>query len=411
MIGCMKTVQKLKLIELIDGMFFANIIINLFALSQGVSLSNAVIAQSIFAGTVFLSEIPTGFIADKFGRKVSMSLGYFLNALGLIMIIISPTTLGLFVMNVIRAIGTAMVSGANEALLFEASKEEGLEYKKQSSIVTSNGIAGLAVAGFVAAIIYGLYGSSSYIPLILTTSALQLFITVFSLTLKDGSRSVRHASIVKEEVKLFSSLARTLSLMRSNKTIFALTMIGLLATCNEYFLYGTYGPHFEASGVGDFWVGAAFSIGLLVNFALQRYAYLIENYLTFEKAFALIKILSIVGYLGLALAAQNTAIVILVISTIGVLNIERPIVSDYANQEIESPVRATVLSGMSLASRLTKMILTFLLGLVIAGGSLKLGYFVQGAFMTVGLVISYWLLVRCGCVRRFTLANNNLGTS
>lgn len=397
----MKTVAKLKLIEFIDGMFFANIMINLFALSQGVLLSNAVIAQSIFAGTVFLSEIPTGFIADKFGRKVSMSLGYFLNALGLIMIIILPTTLGLFAMNVIRAIGTAMVSGANEALLFEASKQEGLEYKKQSSIVTSNGIAGLALAGFFAAVVYGIYGSASYVPLILTTSALQLFITVFSLTLKDGSRSVKHQSVVKEEVKLFSSLTKTFNLMRGNKTIFALTMIGLLATCNEYFLYGTYGPHFEASGVGNFWVGAALSIGLLVNFALQRYAYLIENYLTFEKAFVLIKVLSIAGYFGLALATQSPLIVVLVISTIGVFNIERPIVSDYANHEIESSVRATVLSGMSLASRLTKMILTFLLGLVIAGGSLKLGYFVQGAFMTVGLAISYWLLVRCGCVRRF----------
>lgn len=397
----MKTVQKLKLIEFVDGMFFANIVTNLFAISQGVSLSNAVIAQSIFAGTVFLSEIPTGFIADKFGRNVSMSLGYLLNALGLLIIIFSPTTLGLYAMNVIRAVGTAMVSGANEALLYEASEEEGLSYKKQSSIVTSNGIAGLALAGFIAAIALGVYGSASFVPLILITSAFQLFITVFSLTLKDGSRQIKHKSVVKQEVKLFSSLSKTFNLMRSNKTIFALTMIGLLATCNEYFLYGTYGPHFEASGVGNFWVGAAFSIGLIVNFALQRYAYLIENYLTFEKAFALIKILSIAGYFGLALATKSPLIVILVISTIGVFNLERPIVSDYANQEIESSVRATVLSGMSLASRMMKMILTLFLGLIIAGGSLKLGYFAQASFMTVGLAISYWLLVRCGCVRRF----------
>lgn len=398
----MKTVAKLKLIEFIDGMFFANIVTNLFAISQGVSLSNAVIAQSIFAGTVFLSEIPTGFIADKFGRKVSMSLGYLLNALGLLVIIFSPTTLGLYVMNIIRAIGTAMVSGANEALLYEASEEEGLNYKKQSSIVTSNGIAGLALAGLIAAVVLGIYGSVSYVPLIVVTSALQLFITGFSLTLKDSSRQIKYKSVVKQELKLFSSITKTFNLMRSNQTIFALTMIGLLATCNEYFLYGTYGPHFEASGVGGFWVGAAFSIGLTVNFVLQRYAYLIENYLTFEKAFALIKILSIAGYFGLAFATKSPLIVILVISTIGVFNLERPIVSDYANQELESSVRATVLSGMSLASRMMKMILTFSLGLVIAGGSLKLGYFAQASFMTVGLAISYWLLVRCGCVRRFT---------
>lgn len=397
----MKTVQKLKLIEFIDGMFFATIVTNLFAISQGVSLSNAVIAQSIFAGTVFLSEIPTGFIADKFGRKTSMALGYFLNVLGLLVIVFSPTTFGLYAMNIIRAIGTAMVSGANEALLFEASQEEGLNYKKQSSIVTSNGIAGLFAAGLITAVIYGEFNSASYVPLILATAALQLFITVFALTLKDSSKESKHESVVQEEVKMFTSLTKTFHLMKNNKTIFALTMIGLLTICNEYFLYGTYGPHFEASSVNNFWVGAAFSAGLFINFVLQRYVYLIENYLTFEKAFALIKSLSIIGYFGLALATQSPLIVILVISTIGVFNLERPIVSDYANQEMQSNIRATVLSGMSLASRFAKMILTFLLGLIIAGGSLKLGYFVQAAFMIVGLAISYWLLVRCGCVRKF----------
>lgn len=330
-----------------------------------------------------------------------MALGYFTNAIGLMLVVLSPTTIGLYAMNIVRAIGTAMVSGANEALLFEASKEEGLDYKKQSSIVISNGIAGLFAAGLVTALIYGKFNSASYVPLIVATAILQLSITLFSLTLKDSSRAARKRSVVKQEVKLFENLKKTFQLMRSNKTIFALTMIGLLTVCNEYFLYGTYGPHFENVGVGNFWVGAAFSMGLLVNFIVQRYIYKIENYFTFEKAFVLIKILSIAGYLGLAFATQNSIVTLLVISTIGVFNIERPIVSDYANQELESSVRATVLSGMSLASRLAKMLLTFFLGFIVAGGSLKPGYFVQATFITVGLAISYWLLVRCGCVRRF----------
>lgn len=138
----------------------------------------------------------------------------------------------------------------------------------------------------------------------------------------------------------------------------------------------------------------------------KRYAYLIENYLTFEKSFVLIKILSIVGYFGLAFVTRNPLIVVLGISTIGVFNIQRPIISDYANQEIDSHVRATVFSGMSLASRLIKMILTFLLGIAIAGGSLRVGYFAQGAFMTVGLILSYWILVRCDCVRKLEKPHN-----
>lgn len=89
------------------------------------------------------------------------------------------------------------------------------------------------------------------------------------------------------------------------------------------------------------------------------------------------------------------------ISTIGVFNIERPIVSDIVNQELDSSVRATVLSGMSLMSRFSKMGLTIVLGAIIAGSSLQASYVAMGLFVLVGLVISYWLLVRCGCVRWF----------
>lgn len=395
------TVKKLKIIEFIDGMYFATIVTNLFALSQGVSLANVVIAQSVFSGVVLLSEVPTGFVADKFSRKASLALGYFTSALGLMALVISPTTFGLYLMNVVRAIGLSLVSGANEALLFEASEREGLNYKKQSSIVMSNGVAGLFTAGLITAFVYGEYNSASYVPLIVATAVLQVGISAFSLTLLDNRNEDQGDSVVEKEQKLWSSLKDTFKLMRSNSTIFALTMIGLLTICNEYFLYGTYGPHFENMGVANFWVGAAFSAGLFMNFVLQRYVYVLEKYFTFEKAFAIIKVGSIIGYIGLAFATQSDLIVILVISTIGLFNLERPLISDYANQELESRTRATVLSGMSLASRLTKMMMTVLLGFVVAGGSLQPGYFVQGVFMLVGLGISYWLLVRCGCVRRF----------
>ncbi|MCA9331695.1 MFS transporter [Candidatus Saccharibacteria bacterium] len=399
----MKTVAKLKLIEFLDGMYFSTIITNLFAVSEGVPLYHAVIAQSVFTGTVFLSEIPTGVIADKFGRKTSMALGYFTSAIGLMALVISPTTIGLYVMNIIRAIGLSMVSGANEALLYEASKDEGLDYKKQSSIVLSNGIAGLFVAGIVSGIVYQVFSSVSFVSLILATVALQLVITAISLTLHDGSKDQsKQKSIVKQELKAFEMVANTLSLMRKNQTIFALTIAGLMTVCNEYFLYGTVAIHFENLGnVSSFWAGGAISFGLFVNFILQRYVYKLEDYLTFEKAFALIKLGSITGYLLLALATQNTLVIIIAIATMGVFNIERPIVSDYANQELQSSVRATVLSGMSLASRFAKMTLTIILGIIVAGGSLRPGFLAQGLFMAVGLAISYWLLVRCGCVRRF----------
>ena len=73
-----------------------------------------------------------------------------MGALGLAVLVISPTILGLYLVQLIRATGSALISGASEAILFEASHNEGLNYKKQSSVVLSNGIAADGSnAGFV----------------------------------------------------------------------------------------------------------------------------------------------------------------------------------------------------------------------------------------------------------------------
>lgn len=396
----MTNVTRLKVIELVDGLHFATIITNLFAIANGVPLYQAVIAQSVFSAVVLLMEVPTGLVADKFGRRTSLILGYILGALGVATIVISPTTFGLYLMQLVRGTGNALISGANEALLFEASKEEGLNYKKQSSIVLSNGIAGLAIAGVVSGIAYARYDDASFVPLLLATVVMQLIaaILAYSIKLKDEAAG---EAILKKEMRMWEMLGELITLLRKNKTIFAFTMVGLLTVCNEYFLYGTYGPYFKEFGVSNFWVGAAFSLGLLLNFFLQRNVHRIEKHLTFEKAFTLIKAGTVLGYLGLALVTQDTFMVIILISTIGVFNIERPLVSDIVNQELENSVRATVLSGMSLVSRLSRTGLTLILGAIVAGWSLRLSYFVMGTFVAVGLVISYWLLVRCGCVRKF----------
>jgi len=396
----MTTVTKLKAIEFFDGLHFATIITNLYAIFHGVPLYHAVLAQSVYSAVVLLMEVPTGIVADKFGRKTSLVLGYIMGALGLVVLAISPTVIGLYITQLFRATGSALVSGASEAVLFEAAKEEGLDYKKQSSIVLSNGIAGLCFAGIISGVVYSQYDNRSFVPLLYASVATQVIATILALSLND-SKDNANKSILKKELRTWEMLANLMTLMRKNKTIFAFTMVGLLTVCNEYFLYGTYGPYFKEIGVNNFWVGAAFSLGLLVNFFLQRNIYKIEQYLTFEKALVLIKLGTILGYLGLAALTQSTLVVVILISTIGVFNIERPIVSDIVNQEMDNSIRATVLSGMSLMSRLSKMGLTLVMGAIVAGATLQLSYLVMGIFVSVGLAISYWLLVRCGCVRRF----------
>lgn len=397
----METVKKLKAIEFLDGLYFATIITSLFAVYHGISLSQVIFGQGLYSLTVVFMEVPTGIVADKFGRKVSMSLGYLMSVIGIAGFVLWPTAAVMFLMRFLQSTGAALVSGANEALLYESSKAAGLNYQKQSSIASANGVIGLCVAGLIAGAVYKLYGDTALAPLMLATAVAQLLATILALSINE-TRLRDGESMAMAEAKVFGMLSETIRILRTNKVIFGLTMFGMIATVNEYFLYQTYGPYFKGIGVDSFWIGAAFSFGLFLNFLLVRNIWKVERYLTLEKALGLIKLAAAFGYIGLALLSHSTVLVITLISTIGIFNIERPIVSDFANQEISNRIRSTVLSGMSLISRITKAALTFIIGGIIVDRPVTTGYFITGVYLVLGTVVGYWLLVRCGCVRKIT---------
>ncbi len=52
--------------------FFCSVLIPFFQDWGGLSFSEIMILESIFTGAIFLFEIPTGTIADKFGRKTTL---------------------------------------------------------------------------------------------------------------------------------------------------------------------------------------------------------------------------------------------------------------------------------------------------------------------------------------------------
>lgn len=73
--------------------------------------------QAIFWSCLWLFEIPTGFVADKYGRKVSMALGLAISAIGFGVYTIKPE-FGLFVVSeIVIALGASLVSGADKALI------------------------------------------------------------------------------------------------------------------------------------------------------------------------------------------------------------------------------------------------------------------------------------------------------
>ncbi|MCK5153942.1 MAG: MFS transporter [Spirochaetales bacterium] len=128
----------------------------IYLFTRGFSLIELGILEGVFHLTTFIMEIPTGIVADLWGRRLSRLLGriIFLTSLG-IMFWSYSFTLQLIGF-IITAIGYNLESGAGEALLYDSMKELGIDkqYKQTAGynnlIFEIGGIISFLIGGYLA---------------------------------------------------------------------------------------------------------------------------------------------------------------------------------------------------------------------------------------------------------------------
>ncbi|MEK9155044.1 MAG: MFS transporter [Patescibacteria group bacterium] len=87
----MSSIRIIQSIGLLKGLYFYLPIFALYMTGHGVSFAAIVIGQAVYSLAKLVGEVPTGVFADKYGQRISMILGYVLEAVGLVALILSPT--------------------------------------------------------------------------------------------------------------------------------------------------------------------------------------------------------------------------------------------------------------------------------------------------------------------------------
>ena len=152
-------------------------IIVLFFQENGLTLMEVMILQSVYSFTIAITEIPSGYFADYFGRKNSLILGTILTFCGYL-IFSNFSSFEIFVCaQIIIALGGSLMSGADSAIMYDTLLE--IENEKHYTKVEgrtyaignfSEAVAGL-LGGFLATI-------SLLLPVQVQTSILFLCIPI-----------------------------------------------------------------------------------------------------------------------------------------------------------------------------------------------------------------------------------------
>lgn len=142
--------------------FFGAVAVPFYLHRIGLSYSRMFILEMAFSAAMMALEVPTGIVADRWGRKISLCLGSFFLAAGFFMFGIFHAFAVLFAAELICALGMTLVSGADKALLYETLKRSGTP--EESTTVFARYEAAGTAGLFISFPLGSLFAGSGIVP-------------------------------------------------------------------------------------------------------------------------------------------------------------------------------------------------------------------------------------------------------
>ena len=152
------------------------------------SLTEVTFNDSAFWITMALTEIPTGAVADTWGRKQSQVIGMIIASGSILLFGLAPFYGLVLIANSLWAIGITFISGADMAMFYDTLKVLGLEdqYPKYRGRLQAAVLVSIATSG----VLGGLIGEMNLSATFVITSCLMLIATGFLLMIKDPPREL-----------------------------------------------------------------------------------------------------------------------------------------------------------------------------------------------------------------------------
>lgn len=378
-------------------MFYISVLVPFYTEWGHLNLTQVQILQSWLMIWMFILNIPTGVIADRIGRKISVALGGLSLAASCILYVLIPGFYPFLAAEFLAALGTSFVIGASSALVYDFLKQNNRESESKHILGRSSAISslGTVIAAPIGSVIAANFGIKA--PMLL--SAIPLLVASFIIL-------TIHETRVQEKTSrpnLLESIKKGVGFLLKNKNLQYLVFNDILVWIGAYFLVWLYQPMLIKVGLAIVYFGlirSAFSLaGMVATFNIRLTEKLFQSEGMFINATALIVSASLIL---VAIFPSVVTVIIAIILIGGFASARTSYLNTTMNELIPTEQRATVLSTTSTVNMLIFAIANPIVGFI-ADHSLRL------AFVGVGLLplIAFFLLRYSPTLKEKALDINN----
>ena len=380
--GYLSNTKKRYWIALFHSLIPAYVIERLFWQQRGMSVQMVVYAEIIYALTVTVCEIPSGILADRFGRKRLLTISGALSAAELVILLYAHTFWHFAIAIFLAGIGKALSSGSENALLFDSLLAEGKqsEFEKVLGRISAIDFSGSMLAALCGGILANVF-SFEFNYLVSVFSMCTAFI--ITLTLREPpilTKPENEISGIKHYAK------QALSVFRSQPLVLLYCLTGAVLGACMIYLDEFWQIIMENIGIPVVFFGVVSALGSILRIPGNLLAYKLKENFTFRHILTCIISVSIAGYAAIFFLRDLFCLVPIMLLFL-VSGVVDPLIIGYLHNHTESNVRATVESFSSLGMRAVSVGVGLLFGYICKSYSIFSGFMVLAAVCFGYLVI------------------------
>ncbi|TAJ19643.1 MAG: MFS transporter [Dehalococcoidia bacterium] len=353
---------------------------------RGVTLGEVLLFQAAYSVFVLASEIPTGMLADRWGRRLSVILGSVVAAASMLTFGLAHTVPLLAFSYVLFAVAEALFSGADSAILFDSLKALGRDAEFTRWQAREKVIGGAATGLFTLVGALMVKWVPLEVPFIVSgIASAPAFLLAFALT--DPPRTGERHTFLR------IGIAATRVVLGRPTLLCAALLMGLVTVAIH-----TMGISLQPVALN--YGVPVWSLGIFVGFQLAFSAFCAEfaerlgRRLGLTLLFLVMPALSALALLG-GIGGRFWLYPIFILPSLG-WNVLWPFVSDYVARRVDDHVRATALSVASVVMHLMTLAILPVFGFATDRGGLNAGLALAALSLTAASLAVFALWWRAG---------------
>ncbi|HMS31907.1 MAG TPA: MFS transporter [Candidatus Saccharibacteria bacterium] len=302
----------------------------------GLSQFQIGLIQFVFAITMLLTQVPTGYMADKFSRKASNFSGDIFLGVAVLIYFFAGNFWHAVIAEILFGLGLSLTNGADSALIKGHAENLGKDYKKINARLSQYAF----IAQGLGAIVGGLMGAHNIRWPFLAQAIIFIIAASFSLFIKNiGKKRVTKIHPIKD------AYAITKYCLHGHKKLAWRMLLGASLLTSTWVIVWLLTPSFLKAGVPIGWHGVMFAlISVAAVFGGQ---FIIKNPKLKKTTPFLFAGLA---YVTLSLNISMFTILIFLMTSFA-RGINQATVKPYIQEEVAEDIQATALSVFDMLYR------------------------------------------------------------